>query len=104
MALFRREVVTYQGSEVIRWFPAEIVDAQFALTISVGGRSFDRIRHGSPENVYGERDIPCHDCSVTKGQLHTSGCDSERCPSCLSQLLSCGCDWEWEYAEEIEAS
>ena len=103
MTLFQREMVTYQGSEVVRWFPAEIVDAQFALTINVHGRPFDRIRRGSPEDLLGERDIPCHDCSVAKGQLHAWGCDSERCPNCQGQLLSCGCDWEWEYADQIDA-
>jgi len=73
IALFRREMVTYQGSELIRWFPAELVDAQFALTISVNGHSIDRIRRGSPEDLFGEKDIPCHDCAAIKGQLHAWG-------------------------------
>lgn len=102
MALFRREMVVYQGSEVVRRFPAEAVDAQFALSIVVGGRSFERIRCGTPEDLSGERDSPCDDCSVLKGQLHACGCDLERCPNCKGQLLSCDCEWEWEFANEIE--
>lgn len=103
MALFRRQMVVYQGSEVTRWFPTEIVEAQFALSIKIGERSFERIRRGTPEDLFGETDNPCHDCSVLKGQLHAWGCDSERCPSCKGQLLSCDCEWEWEFAEQIEA-
>jgi hypothetical protein len=102
MERFKRDMVIYQGEEVIRWFPAEIIDAQFALRIRVEDELYERIRRGSPNDMFGEKDTPCGDCSVVKGQLHASGCDSERCPRCLGQLLSCDCDWSWEYAEEIE--
>lgn len=102
MARFRREFVVYQGSEVIRWFPAEIVDAQFALRVRVGERTFERIRRGTAEDLLGERDNPCHDCNAVKGQLHAWGCDSERCPSCKGQMFICDCDWEWEFVDEIE--
>lgn len=33
----------------------------------------------------------CHDCGVSPGELHSPGCDTERCPCCFRQLISCGC-------------
>ncbi len=99
---FRREMVQYQGSEVIRWFPSEIVDAQFALRLRVDDQLFERIRRGTQNDLLGAKDIACHDCSALKGQLHAWGCDSERCPACLGQLLTCDCDWEWEYMDQID--
>jgi hypothetical protein len=33
----------------------------------------------------------CHDCGAEEGQLHEYGCDMERCPYCLGQLITCGC-------------
>jgi hypothetical protein len=103
MALFRRETVVYQGSEVVRWFPAEIIDAQFAVAIKVGERSFKRIRYGAPDDPFGECEDRCGDCSVMRGQLHALGCDSERCPICGGQLLSCECESEWEFADQIQS-
>jgi len=36
----------------------------------------------------------CHDCGAKEGQLHILGCDSESCPFCGNQLISCGCVYE----------
>jgi hypothetical protein len=33
----------------------------------------------------------CHDCGTPAGGFHHPGCDMERCPFCLGQLISCGC-------------
>jgi len=35
--------------------------------------------------------LPCHDCGVTRDQLHHLSCDVEECPRCQRQALSCGC-------------
>ena len=33
----------------------------------------------------------CVDCSVEEGQLHKWGCESEMCPFCGGQRISCSC-------------
>ena len=43
------------------------------------------------ERIPYDRDGECHDCNVTKGQLHHPGCDMERCPACGGQSISCDC-------------
>jgi hypothetical protein len=36
----------------------------------------------------------CHDCSVKEGEIHSYGCDMERCPFCSYQLISCSCSYK----------
>lgn len=33
----------------------------------------------------------CVDCGTPRGQLHHPGCDTERCPRCKWQAISCEC-------------
>jgi hypothetical protein len=33
----------------------------------------------------------CHDCRAIPGAFHSPGCDTERCPYCGFQLISCPC-------------
>lgn len=46
-----------------------------------GLRIYDRIPNG---------DAVCHDCNAGPGQIHHYGCDTERCPACGAQMISCG--------------
>jgi hypothetical protein len=101
MEQFQKDTVVYQGSEVVKYFPSEIVDAQFAPRLLIGGVSYPRIRRGAADDLQGTTNGPCGDCSVLAGQLHVFYCDLERCPKCREQLLGCGCHWEPEYIEEI---
>lgn len=36
----------------------------------------------------------CGDCGIEEGNYHIPGCDIERCPFCLGQLISCDCCYE----------
>jgi len=33
----------------------------------------------------------CDECEVCPGEFHEVGCDLERCPCCMGQLISCRC-------------
>ncbi len=40
----------------------------------IGGKVLRRVRYGDEEEDWGAgRGEPCHDCGVTKGELHISG-------------------------------
>lgn len=52
------------------------------------GKLVERMPYGAEG---GDTDSPCHDCNVTAGQYHHSGCDWERCPICGGQAMCCDC-------------
>lgn len=92
---FKREFVVYDGREMVRYWPSQIVAAQELKTVDLYGRSYDRIAYGN-EPGYDRlliRDT-CHDCGVRQGELHVPDCDVERCPRCFGQIITCGCLWE----------
>lgn len=43
------------------------------------------------KKIKGKDVYVCHDCSAVEGEYHVWGCDMERCPICLGQLISCDC-------------
>jgi hypothetical protein len=101
MADFRRKFVTYQGAEIVKEFPSEILDSQFIISYRIDGKDYTRIRWRarSPDPEYRN----CHDCGVIPGQLHTPDCDMEECPKCGGQWITCECvAEEYEYVEEID--
>lgn len=36
----------------------------------------------------------CHDCGCREGEIHSLGCDMERCPFCGGQLVTCDCSYD----------
>lgn len=57
---------------------------------------FQRITYGSQHDdipKYFPARLPnrCGDCATLIGGYHHPGCDMERCPRCLGQLIACGC-------------
>lgn len=104
MELFRTEFVVYNGVDVTRDWPAEIVAAQRELEVEVQGEQYRRLAYGYESgwavNNPSYSANPCHDCAVVRGQLHVPGCDAEQCPRCEGQLISCPCEWG---IEDVEA-
>lgn len=60
-------------------------------TIVIYDRTFARIRYG--DERHSRRYTPpanCGDCAAPLGGIHHLGCDQERCPMCMGQVLMCG--------------
>src|SRR5262245_60061408 len=57
------------------------------MAISVNPSKEKPFRNQTPKET-------CGDCGVEEGNYHNPGCDMERCPFCLGQLISCDCCYE----------
>ena len=88
--------VIYNGVEMPEGWPERIEEAQEMLDYSIGGTLYPRVRYGAEAEDWGADRVPCHDCSVIKGQLHVPSCDVERCPVCGGQVITCECDYDEE--------
>jgi hypothetical protein len=95
MRYFKKNFVIYNGVEMSKEGPAEIIAAQRLTQLDFGGICYERIRYveerGWLEVNLHFAEIPCHDCGVVSGQLHLDGCDVEECLRCRRQLLGCDC-------------
>ena len=95
MEVFRTEFVVYNGVDVIRSWPAEIVIAQDFDEVEIENQPYKRVPYGQEADWLAANpsyaSIPCHDCAVVRGQLHVPGCDVEQCPRCDGQLITCAC-------------
>jgi len=78
-------------------------DDSIQASFTVGSIKIGRICYGDEREGWGADGQPCHDCGVTKGELHTFGCDAERCPVCGGQVIYCECDFDDELVREKRA-
>ena len=86
---FIEEFVYYNGTEVHRSIPLDILKFQKYNGLHIGGVFYSRIPYGKEKFEWLSN--PCHDCGCLKGQYHLEFCDVEECPSCQGQFLGCEC-------------
>ena len=97
MSYFNKNFVIYNGVEMHKDTPKDILRAQQQPHLWLGLTAFRRFKYGEEpmwlelDPKYSKARSPCHDCGVLKGQYHADGCDWEQCPKCRKQLLGCGC-------------
>lgn len=70
---------------------SQIAEAQDTPEYKIEGKRYARIPYGQESSD--ARFGPCHDCDVIVGQLHVPGCDSEMCPKCEGQAITCYCNY-----------
>jgi len=71
-------------------------------TLHRGGTTVTMLRWGTERGWHpgGTTSRRCGDCGVAPGGLHHLGCDVQRCPVCGCQMISCGCRFGEDPAED----
>ncbi len=70
----------------------------------IKGELYNPIKFGEEDSDWvGDGENPtCGDCGVHVGEQHLPACDTEICPCCGGQMLSCDCGVIYEITNESE--
>ncbi|CAN5290383.1 hypothetical protein BH11PLA2_BH11PLA2_10840 [soil metagenome] len=83
--------VEYNGVIMMKSWVDSIISAQEIRTVELRAGEKSRVTFGE-EKAYAANPMRnCPDCAVIVGQYHVPSCDTEECPNCKHQLISCGC-------------
>ena len=66
-------------------------DREMTTRVGCSALTYDDFGDGVARYRVPNGEHPCHDCKAPSRLLHHPGCDSERCPRCGGQAISCGC-------------
>jgi hypothetical protein len=83
--------VEYNGVFMVKSWVDKIVAAQEIRTVQLRAGEKARIAFGKEKESATHPLRNCPDCAVIPGQFHVPSCDTEECPNCGRQLISCGC-------------
>jgi hypothetical protein len=86
------------GKEVAAMLRPELKESQKKPAFEIGGALLARIACGQESGeagdyVLSEDDATCIQCGAPSGFYHLLGCESEECPKCHSQAISCQCSY-----------
>lgn len=69
--------------------------------VRINNRIYKRDTGDIFDDEYDQNNKNCDDCGVLFGNVHHVECDSERCPKCKDQFLSCGCSIGAKYYKSL---
>ena len=77
----------------------ELKESQRKTAFKIGGATLTRIVCGQESGEAGdyvlkEVDATCIQCGAPSGFYHLVGCESEECPKCQGQAISCRCGYD----------
>lgn len=83
--------VEFNGVVMLKSWVDSIIAAQEISTVALRVGERARIKFAMEKDFAQHSSRSCPDCAVIAQQFHVPGCDSEECPNCGGQLISCGC-------------